>query len=219
MLRKSTALLDVAVSFGGVSIGDATARVGFSIEKESMTIDEAEEILCGKRLDGRLVALPAGDDVDQQLLPGADPGTKHELKGTFDVKGYRSTTKAISTGAVFLLTAIDIELLGHFAKRSGRLIVTDASEMPEPEKKEPVAAPVPKVGGPWRKTLIGELGFTSGDAQKLAEADVLTAGDLQDRMTDEGVWWARGIKGIGDAAKERIEEAFNAFVCENDEGD
>ena len=71
----------------------------------------------------------------------------------------------------------------------------------------------------WRKTLIGELGFTSGDAQKLAEADVLTAGDLQDRMTDEGVWWSRGIKGIGDAAKERIEEAFNAFVCENDEGE
>ncbi len=214
MGNENKSMLDVAVAFGGVSIGDTTAKVGFSIDKEAMNIDVAEAVLCGKRLTGRLVALPNGEDPDQQALPGMEE-TKHELKAAFDVKGYRSTPKKISSGATFVLSSIDVSDLGHFAKRSGRLIVSETAEIPEPEKEESAPSPVPKVGGPWRKTRIEEIGLNPNDATKLKKADILTAGDLQDRMTEDGTWWKRKIKGIGDAAGERIEDVFNRFVTEN----
>lgn len=67
----------------------------------------------------------------------------------------------------------------------------------------------------WRNRAIGNIGFRATDGVKLLEAGISTLGELQDRMTEEGTWWNRAIKGIGVAAKERIENLFNAFVTDN----
>jgi len=34
-------------------------------------------------------------------------------------------------------------------------------------------------------------------------------------MTKEGTWWAKSIKGVGEAGQTRIEDTFNAFVTAN----
>ncbi len=81
---------------------------------------------------------------------------------------------------------------------------------------EIVDAPNP-INGEWRKFTIDRLAgdVTAKDRERLAGANLLTFGDLQDRMQRDGTWWARDIKGIGEAGQTRIEDAFNAVVAAN----
>jgi hypothetical protein len=67
----------------------------------------------------------------------------------------------------------------------------------------------------WRTTPIDQLGLKTSDCNKLRSAGIYTAGELQDRMTAEGTWWARQINGVGEAAKTRIEDIFNEWALRN----
>jgi len=69
----------------------------------------------------------------------------------------------------------------------------------------------------WRKTPLSEVLPNPRHVELLEAGCIDTAGDLQDRMTKEGTFWNKGIKGVGDAAKDKIEEAFNAHVSKNAE--
>jgi len=111
-----------------------------------------------------------------------------------------------------------MESITHAKRPMERLF--DEAEKPsgEPEVKgeeSPIALAVP-ANGDWRITPVGELGFKGRDGEKLIAADVVTAGDLQNRMMSEKTWWNRDIQGVGEAAKERIEEVFTRFVCEHE---
>lgn len=127
MAKKKVPLLDVAVSFGGVSIGDTTAKVSFTINRDRFDLEEADRFLCGKRLTGRLVVVRGDEDPNQEPLPGMEDN-KLELSSVFDCKGFRATPKTIASGAVFLLESIDVSVLGHVAKKSGRLIIQSVEE-------------------------------------------------------------------------------------------
>lgn len=69
----------------------------------------------------------------------------------------------------------------------------------------------------WRRMAIEKLTgeVTEKDLDKLAGANILTLGDLQDLMTKNGSWWARAIKGIGEAGQTRIEDSFNRLLMQN----
>ena len=86
----------------------------------------------------------------------------------------------------------------------------------EAEKSGAVATTGGKKTKDWQKTAITAMGFRSTDGGKLNAADITTAGELQDAMKRHGLQWHRDIHGIGDAAKDRIEEVFNRFVTDND---
>jgi hypothetical protein len=133
--KEETYALNVPVAFGGVSIGEDTAKVSFSIERAAIDLERAEANLCGKRLTGKLVVCACGEDPNQKALPGMSD-VKHELAATFDVKGFRCTPKLIASSASFMLSTIQVEELGHFAKKSGRLIVSEVEEVEEEEADE-----------------------------------------------------------------------------------
>ena len=120
MTETETNVLSVAVDFETVSIGDGTARIGIKIDREHMNVVAADEAFCGRRLSGRIVAMPKDEDPDQQHM---FDGEKHELSGFFDVKRFGASPKAITAGLTFALAEIDVSELGHFAKRCGRLII------------------------------------------------------------------------------------------------
>ena len=69
-------------------------------------------------------------------------------------------------------------------------------------------------GNAWRKlgidTLAGDV--TEKDRDKLGTASIYTLGDLQDLLTREGTWWFKRVDGIGRAAADRVEDAFNSLV-------
>lgn len=123
-------LYDLPVAFGGVSIGDATARIGVTIDRQELKLSEADKHLCEKRLTGRIITRPGNPE--QGSLPGVDLETS--LRGTFDVKGLRVSADEIAIGLTFQLRNIDVSALAHFAKRGGRLLIDAVSDIPEPEK-------------------------------------------------------------------------------------
>ncbi len=134
--KPKAAFLELPVSFGGVSIGDKTARLGVSLERsESLTVAQADKSLCGCRLTGKVVAR-IGDAVgEQDPLPGLDAGDT-VLDATFDVKQLSITPTSIGFGLTFAIKGLDVGELAHFAKRSGKLIVYEVAEIPEEREEE-----------------------------------------------------------------------------------
>jgi hypothetical protein len=132
--RKAEEVLNVRVDFGNIGIGDETARVGIRIDRENLDVNRADEVFCGRRLTGKIITVRDGDAPEQREL--IDTGSQHELKGVFDVKQFSANRKRISTGLTFSLAEIDVSEIGHFAKRSGRLIVTSAEELPDGHDEE-----------------------------------------------------------------------------------
>jgi hypothetical protein len=74
----------------------------------------------------------------------------------------------------------------------------------------PTAKPLTKKQ--WRKTPLAVVISNPRYTEALAAADIDTCGNLQDTMNKHGMLWNRTIKGIGDIAKVKIENAFNAYV-------
>lgn len=131
--RKKPNVLDLPVSFGGVSIGDGTCRIGVTCDRGNLTVERADENLCGHRLTGKIEVKPKGEQPDQGVLPGmAEPG----LEGSFDVKGYRVTEKEIGFGMTFAVRDTDVGHLAKFAKRDGRLVVQDVAAIESEEAEE-----------------------------------------------------------------------------------
>lgn len=209
-----TTVLDVPVEFGGVSIGDATARIGVRIDRSVMNINAADDIFCGHRLTGR-VLLGGTDDQPGQTKFVDD--IDHQVDGTFDVKRIGVNAKQITTGLTFSLADVDIQELAKFSKGSGRLVVHDVGELPDDaaDDDEDGMSRVPgtlRAEGPWRDVKLDTL-FEGSLLKSLKEADITTVGALSDytagekRLTDIG--------GIGPGKAEKIENRMIEFWEDN----
>lgn len=132
--KAASSVIDVPVSFGGVSIGDKTARLGVSVDRNDLTLAQADKNLCGRRLTGTVVAKPPGDNADQGALPGLEDDTT--LQGVFDVKRFGVDESAISFGLTFAVKGLDVASLAHFAKRNGRFQVFEVEAIPDEANEE-----------------------------------------------------------------------------------
>ena len=119
---------DLACDFGNVSIGDETVRVGIKIDREDLSLEQADELFSSMRLQGK-ITLKTKADEQQQNFEGMDDVT--EIETTFDVKRFSVKRKEISCGLTSAIGDISITDLAHFAKRTGRLIISDAEPLAE----------------------------------------------------------------------------------------
>lgn len=210
--------LDIPVSFGGVSIGDATARLGIKIDRSVCNITTADDTFCGHRLSGRVV-LGGGDDSPGQgkLVDDLD----HVVDGVFDVKRFGANAKEISTGLTFSLADVDVRELAKFSKGSGRLIINVVAELPEDtggdeEADDDETPDTLKAEGPWRNVPLDTM-FHGALLRSLKQAGLATVGKLADytatnqRLTD--------IDGIGEGKATQIEEAMMRFWEANPDAD
>lgn len=126
--EEEAALIDVPVEFGGVSIGEATARLGVRISRSCLTLAKADQCFCGHRLTG-CVQLGGSDDASGQLKLADD--LEHAVKATFDCKRLGVSADTLSIGLTFSLKDINVADLAKFSKGAGRLVVEDVSEIPE----------------------------------------------------------------------------------------
>jgi hypothetical protein len=131
-IKEVEEVLNVPVQFGTVSI-TTTAHVGVKINRENLNIDAADELLCGRHLTGKLLAVPPGEDPAQQLA--FDTGDRAEVAACFDVKRFSADPDFISAGLTFALAEIDVKVLSCLAKKSGRLVVTTVADMPDGEEE------------------------------------------------------------------------------------
>lgn len=107
------------VKFKNLSVGDETTTLGFSVSRDALNPDAAEELFCGKRLQVRLLAGP-GADPEQGILWD---DVQFDVEGIADVKKYSVTPKLISAGCAFQISGVDVMELTKFAKREGILLV------------------------------------------------------------------------------------------------
>ena len=146
--KKKTAFeLNIGVDFGGVSFGDKTARLSVTLNRAKIDLDRADELFCDRRLTGTVVLGHTEDDPAQLELINV----AHKVAGVFDVKGFRVTTENLAIGLTFSRNDVDSGELTLFAKKSGRLIVTAAEEIPD-------ATPEPS-GPPAQQLLDDESDF------------------------------------------------------------
>jgi hypothetical protein len=112
----------IPCDFGGVSFGEDTASISFTIDREQLDLQEADDILCGRRIQGRILVWPKGESIDQLHL-FEDP--KKMIAGSMDCKNFSVKQKKFSSRLTFALTSLDkdTEKLVHFAKRSGVLAI------------------------------------------------------------------------------------------------
>lgn len=115
------------VSYGNLSVGDLTARLGITVARENISIDDADITLCGKRLTGKIMARPPGTRADQNTMFDSDIS----VDGTFDVKSFSVNAKRIGFSLTFVLASIDIKTLTQFAKREGVIEIETVEELPD----------------------------------------------------------------------------------------
>ena len=119
--------LDIDVQFGNVSIGAENARLGVKIDRGNMDLDSADEMLCGKRLTGRIEVCPPGEQQGQQALPGMKDERPH-LDGTFDVN--RSDAELTPKDVVRPFST-HAEALAWCNAREAEIVADEAKTTPE----------------------------------------------------------------------------------------
>lgn len=128
--------LELPVSYGGVSFGKKTARVGCTIDRGLLSLNKANEHFCDTRLSITIKANPQGDQPGQGRLAGMDDTL--ELKGSADVKGFGVHTGTISFGLTF--NTAELRTSGirfqDFAAREGSIVITEVGTIPEGESDE-----------------------------------------------------------------------------------
>lgn len=72
MATRSRTVQKIPVEFGSVSIGDQAASIGITIDRHNLTVSRADELLCGRRLTGKIESKPKDEDADLGEEGGAE---------------------------------------------------------------------------------------------------------------------------------------------------
>ena len=120
--KKSGKEIDVPVKFAKVSVGVGAVSIGITIDRSRMSLAQADRVLCGRRLTGKIEVLHEDEDADQTHLLD-DMDVLHLVESVFDVKSFRANRKTIGATLSFSIGSSDVKEICEFAERSGRLSV------------------------------------------------------------------------------------------------
>lgn len=126
MVEKIDVLLDVPVTFGRVSIGAASASITVKIDRTVFGPDQADELLCGRRLAAKLATGGVINSPGQQVL---FDDMENKLGASFEVKGFSVKPKYIRFTLNGLLEDLDLDSLGYFAARQGVFVITGVEDL------------------------------------------------------------------------------------------
>lgn len=120
------------MDFGGLSIGDTTARLGFKAERSRLNLEDADELFGGKRCLV-LIENKLPDSNGQAQLEGMEGADVVSLEGLVDIKSFGTNAKVFTTGLTFNLEDVAAEVLAKFPKRRGRLSIKHKEDLPDSE--------------------------------------------------------------------------------------
>lgn len=109
--KKTKHLLSIPVSFGNVSIGDATARISVKVSRERMELADADHYFTDRRLAVAIILGHQDDDPKQKTFDDVD----HKVAATADVKGFRTSSDEFSAGLTFGKKDVNVDELSGFA--------------------------------------------------------------------------------------------------------
>jgi len=173
---------------------------------EVMTADEAAAKLVDTVESGsRVVSPDLQERLEGVLGDLSDAMTEHE-----GAKEAAKAAKAALDAAHARLARVAREVSDTLA---GRNMPADAPMFDENGDARPeVVATSGTLSPEMSRDSIGVLGFSNSLTDKLIDANIITLGDLQARMTADGEWWWKGINGIAGERAGNIVDAYNAYV-------
>jgi hypothetical protein len=128
--------MNLIVKFGGLSVGESTARLGVAVARENLDLDDADASLCGRRLTATIIGRSVGTaNGDQTALPGME-AEDAKIDGVFDVKKFGVTASRITFGLTANLKDIDISTLSHFPTREGELRIDKIGPLPDGDDED-----------------------------------------------------------------------------------
>jgi hypothetical protein len=220
--KSKVAMVDLPVEFGGVSIGEQTARLGCRFSKSLFNdLNRAADMFVGRRLDCR-VGLGGEQDSPGQTMLFDD--MEVFVEATADCKRLGLSTDTISIGLTFNLKDVDIETLARFSKGSGRLAVDQVAQIPvdtvssdddDDDDAKPTGAL--KTDKPWKSVQLDTL-FHGGILKALKGAGLSTVGDLAGWTVPDKNGYSKSltdIKGIGKEKAEAVENRLLQFWSDN----
>ena len=214
--------LDIPVQFGGVSIGESTARLSMRIPKESLNIVAADEAFCERRLNGRVVLGKSDDSPGQSKMFETDVA----VEATFDIHRFGVSAENYTTGATFKLKEIEVGELARFSKGAGRLVVDSIDVIPTDvveEEDDDTDSTLPgtfTTDEPWREVSLDTL-FSGAILKAMKGAGLSTVGDMHDyqQPSKNGhVNQIGDIKGLGPAKVQQVEDRMLEFWRDNPQG-
>lgn len=158
-MEKLEKRIVLTVQCGNVSIGDKTVGIGISFSRDSMPIQQADNILCGRRIE---VSLKRGNASPDQKTSPEDAQAK--IDGTVEVKSFRATTKNFHLTACFTLEDVEPERLHEFAKRECTLTIRKSGDIPSKKKEKPEPAKGQRSLIPTETQTTDDEPKTLGDA-------------------------------------------------------
>lgn len=114
------------VEFSGVGIGETSARIGVTLSRDDMDIDVADDLLCGRRIKGKIEAHKKGGDSEGQ---GYLKNVRPSITAVFECKSFRTGPSKIGASLNFALNDLTGDDLRHFANRNGNLYIESAEEL------------------------------------------------------------------------------------------
>lgn len=203
-------IIDIGVQFGGVSIGDTTARLGVKVDRAVLSIADAAEHFIERRLT---LSVAIGGEADQAGQRTFWDMTEFEISAVADSKRIGVGGESIAFGLTFAINDVDVATLAKLSKGSGRLKLERVAEIPH----DAAGDESDEVG---RGTLLDAFDAEDSTplievtspacAAKLAAAGLDTVDEL-DEYTRAGNELA-SINGIGPAAVKRIQTDLEAYL-------
>lgn len=119
MKAKKEKLVELGVEFRNVSIGSKIARIGFSVDRDELDIKDADGLFTDSQVRCRIVCDPNSKrDAEGQNTFGV---TGEEIDVVADIKGFRVTNDAFTSGLSINKNEADVAILGSFSSCKARL--------------------------------------------------------------------------------------------------
>jgi hypothetical protein len=127
-VKKASFENEVDCEFKGIGIGKEKLRIGVNVGRDQIDLDKADELFCGSQLQVRVDCDPnRNKDVDgQQTMEGSTI----TLDGVANVLGYGVKTDHYSISLQFTIGAIELNEIGKFANRKGKLFCSRIGDAP-----------------------------------------------------------------------------------------
>lgn len=110
--------------------------------------------------------------------------------------------------------------LGHALDEKHPLFdqsATPESPKQDAEKKVDSIGSSPADKDDWKTLPISSLNLPEKVASAITDAGHSTLGALQSHMNDQGLWWGKQIKGLGEKGQDAVLDAFASFWSEHPE--
>lgn len=121
---------EFGAKFGRASIGKGTVSIPAGVDRNALSVSQADKLFCCKRFPAVLrISNVSGD---QQALPGMEVAT--ELSGIFEVKGFAVRKTAITFTLNLPYEEKDANAIPVVANHDGQLRITGpAEDIPDDE--------------------------------------------------------------------------------------